>query len=194
MTDPTPSAAPEEPTSEPRAEGPANSLPSAEQAKAQVEAKVGEAKAVLSAMHRLDLGIVIAGAVALVASVLPFFTMEVNVLGVGQTESFSAWHDVIGGGFFGWIGVMAAVGGALAMVLPLMGATLPVSRRLAALGCFGVSVAALLIAFFVTPIDCKTGIFDACDVVDPGHGFGYYLALLAAVVGAALAAMRRGEQ
>ena len=51
-----------------------------------------------------------------------------------------------------------------------------------------------LLALVVTPGgDCDDIAFmdGVCDAIDRGHGFGYWLALLATIAGTALAAVRR---
>ena len=188
MSDANENATPQEP--EPQATPNAPQIPNAPQTPSAPQTP---GKASLGSMHPFDLGIVIAAGVALIASLLPFYTISVNIIGLKQSDSFNAWNDIIGRGFFGWLGIIAAVLGGVALVAPLLGATLPVPRRLASLGLFAASVVLLLLAFFVTPVDCDKDALIGCEAINPGHGFGFYLALLAAITGTALAAIRRGE-
>ncbi len=76
----------------------------------------------------------------------------------------------------------------LGVALPL-----PVPVRTAVMALFGLAAACTLLALFVTPGgDCDDRIMSgACDMIDQGHGFGYWLALLASIAGLALAATRR---
>ena len=124
-------------------------------------------------------------------SLLPFYTVSVEFLGASSGGSANAWH-----GFFGWFGALLALAGAGLLVAKLLGVSLPlpVPVRTAVLGLFAVATLCLVLALFVTPgggcDDAGLG-GDICDAIDQGHGFGYWLALLATIAGTALAAMRR---
>ena len=130
----------------------------------------GGASALQSA-HRLDLGIVGAGVIIFIASMLPFYTFG--------PVSISAWH-----GFFGWFGVLCAMVGSGILAAHLMAVTLPIPARLSVLGAYGLGLLCLFIALFVTP---------GGGLLDLGHGFGYWLAFLVAIAGTALAFLRKDE-
>lgn len=96
----------------------------------------------------------------------------------------------------GWFGAVLAPAGAALLVAKLFGVALPlpVPVRTAVFGLFGLAAVCTLLALFVTPGgDCDDVVLmkSVCDAIDQGHGFGYWLALLAVLGGTALAAMRR---
>lgn len=143
----------------------------------------------LGSINKLDLGIVGAGVVALLASFMPYYTVSFGGFG-GDSN---AWE-----GFFGWFGALCAFAGAAVLAAHLYGVKMPVPVRLAVLGLFGLGLLCTLLALFVFPGGgCNDGggvLGDAfCEGYDEGHGFGYWLALLSTIAGTALAAMRRTE-
>ncbi|SEC03288.1 hypothetical protein SAMN04489844_1544 [Nocardioides exalbidus] len=194
MSDTTPGAEPTpEPTQpvEPAASTPppaASTPPSAPGP--DYAAQASQAADKLKAGNPLDLGIIGAGLVAFIASLLPFYTVSVEILGTSAGSSANAWH-----GFLGWFGVLAAVVAAGLLVTRLLGVSfsLPVPLRDAVLGLFAVATLCLLVALFVTPGGgCDdAGIDGLCDGIDIGRGIGYWLALLAAIAGTALSFVRR---
>jgi hypothetical protein len=143
----------------------------------------------LKSADRLDLGIIGAGVLAFLGSLLPYYTVSVDILGSSNSASANAWH-----GFFGWFGAVLALAGAAVLVAGVLGVALPVPVRTTVLALFAGAVLCTVIALFVTPGgSCEDIAFggDFCDAIDQGHGFGYWLALLASVAGLALAAVRR---
>ncbi len=136
-------------------------------------------KTAFQGAHKFDLGIIAAGIVAFFAGFMPFYTLSVGGFGGG---SENAWH-----GFFGWFGVLCALAGAVIVALSIMGVSLPVPTRLAALAAFGVATICLILALFVTPLPSCGGL------CNEGHGFGYWLALIVVLAGLALAALRYRE-
>ena len=145
----------------------------------------------LAEAHRFDLGIAGAGLLAFIGSFLPYYTVSVDMMGFSASVSANAWH-----GFFGWFGALLALAGAALLVVRLLGVALPlpVPVRTAVLALFGLAAVCTLLALVVTPGgDCDDIAFldTACDMIDQGHGVGYWLALLATVGGTALAAVRR---
>ncbi len=140
----------------------------------------------MKSADRLDLGTIGAGLVVFIASLLPYYTVSVEGFGGG---SANAWH-----GFFGWFGALAALVGAGLLAAKILGVlpALPVPVRTAVLGCFALATLCTLLALFVTPGGgCDDAGLGLCDAIDQGHGFGYWLALLATIAGTALAALRR---
>ena len=144
----------------------------------------------LKGADRLDLATIGAGLLAFVASLMPYYTVSVKGFG---GSSATAWH-----GFFGWFGVLCAVAAAVLLTLKIVGVSLPIPVRTAVLGLFGVATACTLLALLVFPGGgCDDGLFvgdSVCDMVDEGHGVGYWVALLSVGAGTALAAMRRGAE
>ena len=144
----------------------------------------------LTAAHRYDQGILLAGVLALIGSVLPFYTISVDIMGVSNSDSASAWN-----GFFGWFGVVAAVAGSTVLLLHLLGQDPRVPVRLTVLVAYGVAVICTLIAMFVVPgggcDELEMMGTDLCEGIDFGRGFGFWLTLLAVVGGLALAVLRR---
>ena len=179
MSESTPGAEPTpEPTPEPTASTPSSSSTSA-----------NDAVATLRAADRFDLGTIGAGALVFLGSLLPYYTVSVDGFGSTASSSANAWH-----GFFGWFGALCALAGAAVLVAKLLHVALPVPVRTTVLALFGLATVCTLLALFVTPGgSCDdTGIgAEFCDMIDQGHGVGYWLALLASIAGLALAAMRR---
>ena len=151
-----------------------------------------QAKQALAGAHRLDLALVAAGAVALLASFLPYYTVSVDLMGMDASSSANAWH-----GFFGWFGVLAAVVGSGLVLLHLLGKDTLVAPRTGALIAYAVAAASTVVALFVFPgggcDDLDALGVNVCDGIDFGRGIGYWLALLAVLAGLTLAVLRRGE-
>jgi hypothetical protein len=81
----------------------------------------------------------------------------------------------------------------VAVALALFGVVkLPMPVHQVAVGGFGLALLCLLLALFVDPSGCggASAFGVHCDI---GRGFGYWLALLAALAGAGLAAARMRE-
>ena len=149
----------------------------------------GGAVDTLKSADRLDLGIIGAGVLVFLGSLLPYYTVSVDILGSSTGASVNAWH-----GFFGWFGALLALAGAAVLVAKLLGVGLPVPVRTTVLGLFAGAVLCTVLALFVFPGGGCDDAFlggSVCDAIDQGHGFGYWLALLASIAGLALAAVRR---
>lgn len=178
MSDSTPGA---EPTPEPT---PDPTTPSGGSSRS-----ANEAVDTLKSADRLDLGIIGAGVLAFLGSLLPYYTVSVDILGTSNSASVNGWH-----GFFGWFGALLALAGAGVLVARLLGVTLPVPVRLTVLGLFAGAVLCTVLALFVIPGGSCDDSFlggSVCDAIDQGHGFGYWLALLASIAGLALSVVRR---
>lgn len=138
----------------------------------------------LAGAHKFDLAQIGLGVLLLIASLMPFYSYSVSSNGVDYGgASFSAWH-----GFFGWFGVLLGVAAAGVLAAALFGNVAIPSLRLIVLGLFGASAVCLLLALFIIP----GGGYDAPGF-SSGHSFGYWLALLCALGGTALAFMRKDE-
>jgi hypothetical protein len=190
---------PNEPASEgstppPAPPPPASEAPSAPATPASHAAPGGsqydfdQAKATIQGANQYDLGIIGAGIVAFIGSLLPFYTISVKVAGVGASDSASGWHA-----FFGWFGVLVALAGAAAVALNLFNLVkLPMPVHQIAAGAFGLATLCKLLALFIDPSGCGgAGAFGVhCSI---GRGFGYWLCLLAVLAGLGLSVMRMRE-
>jgi len=135
----------------------------------------------------LDLGIIGAGVVAFIFSLFQFYKYTVSIAGIGgASETVSAWH-----GFFGWFGALVALLAALLLAADLIAKiSFPFPVRLVVLGAFALALLCELLALFVIPGNTG-GLNGAFGVkIDKGHGFGYWITLLAVLVGTALAYKR----
>lgn len=148
-----------------------------------------QARATLQQAHRFDLGMIAAGVVAWLAGFMPFYTASVGAGGFSASTSGSAYH-----GFFGWFAVWVALAGAAAVAAALFGVALPAQVHLVAAGAFALSLLCLVIALFVFPGGgCPSTSGLAGIHCDTGHGFGYWLAVIAVLAGLGLAVMRMRE-
>ena len=174
---PTPPAAPDAPV--------AGQPPTAGQ-----QYDLGRATTALQGASKLDLGILAAGVVAFIASMLPFYTVSVSAGAFGGASgSVSAWH-----GFFGWFAVLVALAAAVVVALAVFGVgSLPVPAHQIAAAGFGLALLCLVLAFFVDPGGGCGGAGAFGITCDIGRGFGYWLALLAVLGGTALAVLRVRE-
>ena len=183
MSESTPAA---EPTPEPT---PSSSTPGSTPDSTSGSTSANDAVATLKGADRLDLATIGAGVLVFLASLMPYYTWSVDGFGSTASSSVNAWH-----GFFGWFGALCALAGAAVLVAKILGVALPVPVRTTVLALFGLAALCTLLALFVTPgggcDDSGLG-GEFCDMIDEGHGIGYWLALLASIAGVALAAMRR---
>jgi hypothetical protein len=148
-----------------------------------------QAKSSVQDAHKFDLGIIVAGVVAWLAGFMPFYTASVSAGGFSASTSGSAYH-----GFFGWFAVWVALAGALVVAAALFGVSLPVAVHQAAAALFGLSLVCLILALFIFPGgDCSSANGLGGISCDTGHGFGYWLAVLAVLAGLGLAVMRVRE-
>lgn len=151
-------------------------------------------------VNPLDWGIIGAGVLAFLFSFISFYDGgEVTVNGRTQdipgaySESFSAWHGIVGGGFFGWFAMVFAVAGAVVVALALFrpNVRLKVPNRLAGLALFAAAAVFEIIAIFVTPGYDIGGIPGGIEVdSSAGHGFGFWASLIVILAGLALSLVR----
>lgn len=139
-----------------------------------------------------DLGVMAAGAAALVFSFLPFWGVSYDVKGVGSaSSSFNAWHSF---GFLGLLMVLAAAGAVAArvfgdMTLP----TLPVGWHVVVAGLAGLGTLLLVLRGFSYDSGGFSGFGSS---VSAGVRWGGYLLFLAGIaesVFAVLALRESGE-
>lgn len=153
----------------------------------------------LAGLHQFDLAQIGLGAVVLIASLLPFYGYSFNggdalngltgqdtgLSGIPDTSvSLTAWH-----GFFGWFGVLLAVGAAGALAASLFAKVAIPSLRLLVVALFGGALLMLLLALFVIP----NGGVSVAGYSD-GHSLGYWLALLSVIAATGLAYLRMQAQ
>jgi hypothetical protein len=147
------------------------------------------AKATLQGAHKYDLGIIAAGVIAWLAGFMSFYTASASFAGNSVSAHASSYH-----GFFGWFAVWVALAGAAVVAASMFGVKLPVAVHVAAVGAFGLSLLCLILALFITPGGGACNGAGAFGVsCDTGHGFGYWLAVLAVLAGLGLAVMRMRE-
>ena len=140
-----------------------------------------QVKGAFQGADRFDLGIIAAGVIAFLATFMPFYTASVGNAAFHVSANASAWH-----GFFGWFGALCCLAGAVVATLALLDVALPLPVGLTVLGAFALGALCLILALFVFP-GGGCGGMPGCDT---GHGFGYWLALLAGLVGTGLAYVR----
>jgi hypothetical protein len=146
----------------------------------------------------MDWGIVGAGVLAFIFSLFAFYkvTAKVNFGGVKQSssESFSAWHEVFGGGFFGWFAMIFAVVGSVILALhlfqPALKIPVPLSPRQLVLGIFALAALFEILAIFVKPGGGSSGVGFSVSV---GHGFAFWISLIVILAGAVLSFLRLQE-
>ena len=135
----------------------------------------------------LDLGIIGAGIVAFIFSLFHFYKYSVSIVGFGGgSTTVSAWH-----GFFGWFGALVALLAALLLAAELIAQIrFPFPVRLVVLGAFALALLCELLALFVIPGNTG-GINGAFGVkIDKGHSYGYWITLIAVLVGTGLSVKR----
>jgi hypothetical protein len=150
-----------------------------------------QAKTTLQGAHKFDLGIIAAGLIAWLAGFMPFYTASASFGGRSVSAHVNAYH-----GFFGWFAVWVALAGAVVVALALFNIVkgLPMPLHQIAAAAFGLALLCLILAFFITPGgDACSGASGFGISCDTGHGFGYWLALLAVLAGLALSVMRMRE-
>jgi hypothetical protein len=150
-----------------------------------------QARTTLQGAHKYDLGIIAAGLIAWLAGFMSFYTASASFGGNSVSAHASAYH-----GFFGWFAVWVALAGAVVVALALFKvvSNLPMPLYQIASAAFGLALLCLILAFFITPggdaCSGTSGLGVSCDT---GHGFGYWLALLAVLAGLGLSVMRMRE-
>jgi hypothetical protein len=138
-------------------------------------------KAQIQSTNPYDLGIIGAGALTFILSLIPsYYTANSGPF----SDNFNAWH-----GFWGWFAVLLAVVGAGLLAARIFaGVTLPVPLRLIVLGLFGAALLFTIIAG-LTWAGLDTHGVDVGKYT--GHGVIYWLCLLLIAAGTALAFLRK---
>jgi hypothetical protein len=144
-----------------------------------------------ASVHPFDWAILAAGVLALIFSMLNYYTATVSAEGQSRSVSVNAWH-----GFFGWFGVLVALAAAIMLAIHVFAPStkFPVPARLIVLGGFALSLLCTVIAAFVTPdakssseLSALTGVKVS---VDYGRGIGFWLCLVVILAGGVLSFLR----
>ncbi|MGH3504620.1 MAG: hypothetical protein ACRDQA_27535 [Nocardioidaceae bacterium] len=135
--------------------------------------------------HPLDLTVMAAGLLAFIGSLLPYYTVSIDQMGVSLSDSATAWH-----GFFGWVAAVLALAGGIAVALAAFGIGAAARARMSSLIAFGVALICVIIAGFTWP--ASGNVPSGIDIGElTGHGFGYWLSLIVIIVGVGAAAVRK---
>jgi hypothetical protein len=184
----SPAAPAAPPSAQPPAQSPAQS---SAPAGGRSQYDFNQARTTVQGAHKFDLGIIAAGVIAWLAAFMPFYTASASFAGHSASAHASAYH-----GFFGWFAVWVALAGAVLVALSLFNVVrdLPLPLHQIAAGAFGLALLCLILALFITPggdsCNGASGFGVSCST---GHGFGYWLALLAVLAGLALSVLRMRE-
>ncbi len=138
-------------------------------------------------VNQLDWGILGAGVLAFIFSFVSYYSYSGKGAFASQySVDSSAWS-----GFFGWFAMLLAIIGSAVVALELFmpHVKLPFPNRLIGLGCYAVATLCVILALFVVP-DYLGGGPGYDSAVDEGHGFGYWISLIAIVAGLVLSFMR----
>lgn len=145
-------------------------------------------------INPLDWAVLGVGLLTLIFSFFGFYSAKVSGAGVSQSTSYSAWHDIFGGGFFGWLGMILAVLGAIALALGLFApqVNLPMAARTLAFEGFALGFICEVLAIFIHPkfYHQSTSELGFTYKVDFGHGFSFWVVLILTAAGTVLALMR----
>ena len=127
------------------------------------------------------------GALALICSFLPYYTIKATVPGYGSESDWgNAWN-----GFFGWFGILMLLAAAAIVAAQVFADLKQPQMPLISLGLAGIGLILVVIALFVFPgksdLESAAGMtIDQLEnygvTVDMGRSVGYWLSLVCAVV------------
>jgi hypothetical protein len=142
-------------------------------------------------VNPLDWAILGVGLLTLIFSFFGVYKFSGNVI---ASQSYSAWHDIFGGGFFAWIGMVLAVLGAAALAVGLFApqVNLPMAARTLAFEGFALGFICEILAIFIHPKFASQSV-DVGGIhyhASFGHGFSFWILLILTAVGTVLALMR----
>jgi hypothetical protein len=140
-------------------------------------------------VNPLDWAILGVGFLTLIFSFFSFYTASASGT-VSGSESWSAWHDIFGGGFFGWIGMVFAVLATVVLALELFSPQVKFALPARLLVLYGYALAAIceILAIFIHPTFGSASIGGAH--FSFGHGFSFWIILILTLGGTVLALMR----
>ncbi len=138
-------------------------------------------KAAVRSAHPYDLGIMAAGALTFLLSLIPtYYTANAP----GFSDNYNAWH-----GFWGWFATILALAAAAILAATLLARlSLPFPVRLTVLGLFALALVFTIVAG-LTWAGTDTGGEDPGKYA--GHGFIYWLSLIVILAGLALSFLRK---
>lgn len=141
----------------------------------------------LRAVHVLDWALLALGLATLIFSCFDFYHFTSNYAG---SRGFSAWHDIAGGGFFGWFGVVVPLMGSVVLALALFepSASFPMDARLIAFYAWGVGLVCEVLAIVLHPKFYNQATNGA--VATLGHGVSFWIILVLTIVGTVVALLR----
>jgi hypothetical protein len=144
--------------------------------------------AAIKAVALSDWALLALGVATLIFSCFDFYHFTSNYAG---DKGFSAWHDIAGGGFFGWFGVILPVMATVVMALALFepDAGFPLDPRLIALYGWGAGFICELLAIVLHPKFYNDS-FSGGAHRELGHGFSFFVVLGLTLVGTVVALMR----
>jgi hypothetical protein len=151
------------------------------------------------AVNKLDWGILGAGVLAFLFSFIDFYDgFDVSSGGRSATVndgSWTAWHDVAGGGFFSWFAMIFAIVGAALVASAIFQPqrSLPMPARVIGLLAFAVALVLEIVGIFVTPggSDNLGALGGGSDFsVSLNHGVGFWISLIVILAGTVLSLMR----
>ena len=136
---------------------------------------------------RFDIALVGLGVMALLCSVLPYYTSEITVGEASTTGASSAWH-----GFYGWTSLLLAAVGSMVVALRLQGVRNRWVDFPTVVALYAVALFEAVAALVVVPdsVGCGDAALLAGLTCTTGHGVGAWLGLLVIVCGLALAVVR----
>jgi hypothetical protein len=145
-------------------------------------------------VNPLDWAILGVGALTLIFSFFGFYTASISGPGFDESESWSAWHDIFGGGFFGWIGMIFAVAATVVLALALFQPQVKFAwpSRLIVLAGYAAGALCEILAIFIHPkfASASGSIAGAHYSSSFGHGFSFWITLILVLGGTVLALMR----
>jgi hypothetical protein len=141
-------------------------------------------RAAVQGSHHYDLGIMAAGVLAFLFSLIPsYYTAHSGPF----SDSFNAWH-----GFWGWFAALLALVGAAILAVRMLGKmAMPFPVRWTVLGLFVASLICTIIAG-LTWAGIDTHGIDVGKYT--GHGVMYWLSLIVIAAGTALAFLRKDAE
>jgi len=145
-------------------------------------------------VNPLDWAVLGIGFLVLIFSFFGYYSFKSSGGGFSASQSYSAWHDIFGGGFFGWIGMVIAVLGTVALAITLFAPQthLPMpGRTLAFLG-FGIGFICEILAIFLHPkfASSSGSILGQHYSASFGHGFSFWVSLILILGGTVVSLMR----
>lgn len=147
-------------------------------------------------MTALDWIVILAGLLAYVSSLLPWYQASITVLGITRTSGVNAWHAEFGA----WFSVLLLIAAGVVVLVSALGGRLPVASSLITLTLSVLAFITIVVRWATFP-DAgdgpgrisigELGEFDLGQTftVSSGAGSGLYLGLIAAIAAIAASAI-----